>query len=349
MSSIAATGSAAHSASEARLRKTGLIIPTCNAARFWGRLQEALGRQGIEKSHVLIVDSSSTDSTPRLAKRAGYRLKTVSQEDFRHGATRQMAAECLPWAETLLYLTQDAIPCGENSISNLLSAFDDPQVGAAYGRQLPRAEAGPIERHARLFNYPPVSDVRSYACRTRLGVKAAFFSNSFAAYRRSALEEVGGFPLDTIVSEEVTVVARMLLAGWKVAYQADATSVHSHAFTMREEFSRYFDIGIHRGREGKLLRQFGDAGGEGRAFVVSEIRFLLKNQPSLIPVAVLRDISKWCAYRLGLHEKHLPFQLKRELSGQPNFWLDEQIKRKRYPSPEYQELNQPKERLSGSQ
>ena len=74
-----------------------------------------------------------------------------------------MAAKMLPWAEFLVYFTQDAAPCGANSIERLLLAFENPAVGAAYGRQLPRAEADAIERHARLFNYPTHSSLRSFA------------------------------------------------------------------------------------------------------------------------------------------------------------------------------------------
>ena len=332
---------ASSSAADSRLRRTALVIPTYNAAPFWSHLRTALDRQGLRPRQILIVDSSSSDSTPSLVRRAGYQLTTVRKESFRHGTTRQLAAESVPWAETLVYLTQDAIPCGKNAIFKLLEAFDDPEVGAAYGRQLPREDAGPIERHARLFNYPEVSAVRTFAQRTRLGVKTAFFSNSFAAYRRIALDAVGGFPNDTIVSEEVSVVARMLMDDWKIAYQADATTIHSHAFTMREEFARYFDIGIHRGRERQLLSQFGAADGEGRAFVASEMRFLLKTRPSLIPVAALRDASKWVAYHLGLNERRLPFTVKRGLSGQPSFWLGEEADRfaKKYNSPEHPKLN----------
>ncbi len=305
-----------------RLQQTGIIIPTFNASSHWKQLQAALDRQGIAKDQVLIVDSSSTDNTAALVKRAGYSLKVIPQEQFQHGATRQLALAQLPWAEILVYLTQDAVP-GKNAISTLIKAFDDAEVGAAYGRQLPRPEADAIETHARLFNYPPVSAVRNFASREQLGFRAAFFSNSFAAYRRSALEAVGGFPTDTIVSEEVTVVARMLIEGWKVAYQADATAVHSHPFTVRKEFSRYFDIGVHHGRTGWLIEQFGGAGGEGLKFVASEMRFLAKHKATLIPLAVVRSATKWWAYKFGVHEQHLPLWFKKSISGQPNYWHSE--------------------------
>lgn len=307
------------------LQRAGIVIPTYNATPHWALLLSALEKQGIAKQQVLIIDSSSSDNTQELVRRAGFRLMNVSKESFRHGATRQMAVESMPWAEFLVLLTQDAIPCGDHPIEMLLRAFRDPAVGAAYGRQLPREEADPIEKHARLFNYPDSSEVRTFASHEHIGIKTAFFSNSFAAYRRSAFDEVGGFPSNTIVSEEVTVVARMLLANWKVAYQSDATVIHSHPLTLRQEFSRYFDIGVHHGREHWMLDAFGGAGGEGRAFVMSQMQFLLKARPSLIPLSILRNVSKWCSYQLGLHEKYLPLSLKQSLSGQKNFWQDEKF------------------------
>lgn len=308
---------------ESLLQTAALIIPTCNAARFWPAMQLSLSQQKIDPAQVLIVDSSSSDGTQQLAQDAGYRLKVITRDSFRHGATRQMAAELLTGAELLVYLTQDAIPCGERPIARLLEAFTDPEVGAAYGRQLPRPQAREIERHARLFNYPEQSAVRSFECRRQLGVRAAFFSNSFAAYRRSAFEQVGGFPRQTIVSEEVTVVARMLMEGWKAAYQGDATVIHSHPLTIAEEFSRYFDIGVHRGREAWLVEAFGSAGGEGFRFIRSEMRYLWKNKPSMLPLALVRTANKMCGYQLGKHEAYLPPAAKVFLTAQPNYWLDE--------------------------
>ena len=305
------------------LEQIGIVIPTWNASRYWARMHAALEEQKISGAQILIIDSSSSDSTRELARRAGYRFKSIPQEKFQHGATRQLATGLLPFAKVIVYLTQDAILDGDRPVEHLIRAFDDPLVGAAYGRQLPREEAGCIEHHSRLFNYPDHSEVRDLASREKLGFRAAFFSNSFAAYRRVALEEVGGFPKDTIVSEDVSVAARMLLAGWRIAYRADANAIHSHDLTIRQEFSRFFDIGVHHGRSQWLIEQFGSARGEGYAFVTSQMRFLLRSGPALIPLALLRNVTKWCSYQLGLHEKSLPLTVKRAISGQPNYWRTE--------------------------
>jgi rhamnosyltransferase len=217
-------------------------------------------------------------------------------------------------------MTQDAVLAAGDSVEKLCSMFQDPHVGAAYGRQIARRGADPIERHGRMFNYPAMSEVRTLESRKHLGFKAVFFSNSFAIYRRSALEAVGGFPLDAIVSEEVTVVGKMLVAGWKIAYAADAVVIHSHSFTLAEEFSRYFDIGVHHGRESWLLEEFGGTGNEGFGYVRSEFRYLLAERPFWIPYAALRILSKYFAYRLGKNERFLPAAVKQLFSAQQVYW-----------------------------
>ncbi len=306
---------------EKRLRNTAIVVPTYNAGRNWPALRAALDQQGLESGQILIVDSDSRDGSDRFAKDAGYQFVRIPKSSFRHGATRQMAAQRVPWAEFLVFLTQDAIPCGRHAIGNLVGAFADPEVGATYGRQIPRPEANAIEAHARLFNYPAVSSVKNLESREAFGFRATFFSNSFAAYRREALDEVGGFP-NVIVSEEVSAVARMLLAGWRIAYQADAEVIHSHPMALLNEFSRYFDIAVHHSREKWIMDEFGHVGGEGALFILSELRYLTNNAIHLIPLAMLKNATKWLGYQTGLREAYLPIWAKRRLSAQKSFWRD---------------------------
>jgi rhamnosyltransferase len=231
-----------------------------------------------------------------------------------------MAAESLPAAEILVYMTQDAHLLTPDSVAELIRPFQDPSIGAAYGRQLPRPDAGALERHARAFNYPDQSAVRSLDDAPRLGIRATFLSNSFSAYRRSALLAVGGFPADTIMAEDTLVAAKLLLAGWKTAYVAEATVLHSHPYTIVEEFKRYFDTGVYHIREPWLLQRFGTASGEGKRFVLSELRSLCPSNIHLMPVAALRTLSKYLGYQLGRREASIPLSLKRRLSLHKRFW-----------------------------
>jgi rhamnosyltransferase len=296
-----------------------IVVPTWNAAPYWTRFSSAL-LACVKPEQVLIIDSSSTDGTAELARSARFQVVTILQSTFNHGATRQMAAEMLPEADILVYLTQDAVLAGPDAIATLIKAFDDSSIGVAYGRQLPKPGAGPIEAHARLFNYPAESEVRDLSAREQKGFKAVFISNSFSAYRRSALMAVGGFHSGVILSEDTIVAANMLLAGWQIAYVAEAKVYHSHSYTWKQEFQRYFDIGVLHSREQWLLTRFGRTDGEGRRYVVSEMNYLLARAPWQVPSALIRTGLKLMAYRLGLMESKLGAKLKQRLSMHHAYW-----------------------------
>jgi rhamnosyltransferase len=279
--------------------KFDICVPTLNAAVQWGEYLTALNAQSCQPEGVVIIDSESTDGTAELAERAGFRVVRISRNDFGHGKTRQLAASLAPEADVLVYMTQDAVLANSDALASLLRPFEDDRVGAVYGRQLPRKGAGPSEAHARAFNYPAVSEVRTIESARERGFKAIFFSNSFGAYRRQALEAVGGFPLDVNFGEDTVVAGRLLLNGWKIAYAADAEVYHSHAYSMREEFRRYVQVGGLHASQSWMIERFGGATGEGLRFVKSELRYLMCVAPHLVPSAVIRATAKILGYQTG--------------------------------------------------
>ena len=296
-----------------------VVIPTLNAAKHWSELSRSLSAC-VPPRNVLIVDSASDDGTPQLARTCGFQVIEIERSSFNHGGTRQLAADSLQESDVIVYMTQDVVLAGPNAAAKLLQAFDNPDVMAAFGRQLPRQNAGPIEAHARLFNYPAKSSLRSLDHRAEMGHKVIFSSNSFGAYRRTALLAVGGFPTDVIVGEDTVAVARLLLRGWKVAYVAEAEVHHSHEYSPTQEFRRYFDMGVLHSREPWLLEEFGGASGEGRRFVFSEIAHLWPEKCGLIPSALIRSAFKLAGYHAGRMEDRFSTQVKQHLSMHRFFW-----------------------------
>ena len=299
----------------------GLVVPTLNAGNMWVRWIAALRAQSVAPSVVMILDSKSEDSTVEYCDEASFTTMSIERSNFNHGGTRQLGLNCLKdHVDILVFMTQDAILSDSNSLDMLLTAFSDPAVGAAFGRQLAIDGANKIAMHARLFNYPEISRTVRPRDRESLGFKSCFLSNSFAAYRVSDLIAVGGFPENVILGEDTAVAARMLIAGKSIRYQAEACVFHSHNYTHLEEFRRYFDTGVFHARERWLLKEFGGADGEGFRFVKSETCYLSKNAPWLIPSALFRTICKLGGYRLGRAEASLPVRLKRRLSMFRGFW-----------------------------
>lgn len=299
--------------------RVGLFIPTLNGATTLDRFADALERQTVKPDRMLVIDSSSTDATPQILRKMGAEVITIPKSTFDHGRTRTQALEILAVdCDIVILMTQDAVLAEPGAIATLLSNFDTPNVLAAFGRQLPRPGAGPIESFARLHNYPDISRRLSRESVPGMGFRASFFSNSFAAYRIKPMLEVGGFSVHSVVGEDAIAAIQLLIAGGVISYDAKATVYHSHGYTLGKEFSRYFDIGAMHSRNRGMLLGFGSPRRQGRRFVFAEFLYLLRWRPLLIPEALLRNALKLTAYLVGRMERHLSLDLQKRLSSYPD-------------------------------
>jgi O antigen biosynthesis rhamnosyltransferase rfbN len=298
-----------------------LCIPTYNAGNLWNKWIEAYQFQSMTANQVIVIDSSSSDDTVKLAKDAMFSVFSIPQSEFNHGGTRNQAVRFAEgFADVVVFMTQDAILASPDSLANLLAPFVDPEVAAVCGRQLPHHEATLLAAHARYFNYPPESSLRTLADIPALGIKTAFMSNSFAAYRLSVFEELGGFPDNTILAEDMYLTAKMILSGYKVAYCAEATVFHSHNYTLKQEFQRYFDTGVFQQEQKWIQQKFGKAASEGKKFVLSELKFLSIRSPLSIPKAILSTFSKWLGFKLGYYYYRLPYKWCKAFSMHKGYW-----------------------------
>lgn len=302
------------------MNSIALIIPSRNAGFLWVSVLQSVRQQTLQPSIKILVDTSSTDQTTKLARNYGFRVISILPHEFNHGRTRSFALDYIGNADIVVFMTQDAILAEPTALQKLISSFDDPNVAVAYGRQLPHENANIFARHLRLFNYPEYSMIISREDIPRLGIRAPFCSNSFAAYRVSALNEIGRFPNNTIVGEDVCAAARMLLKGWKIYYNAEACVFHSHNYSLIQEFKRYFDIGVFHSRQKWLHQNFGKADSEGFKYLISEAKYVIRNNILLMPVWGCRVLAKLIGYKLGLYERWIPKRLKIIISMHKLYW-----------------------------
>jgi len=283
------------------------------------KLYERLQEQTLS-FELVVIDSSSTDGTSEFLKSRADTFITIKQSEFDHGATRTIAAKAASGG-ILIFLTQDALPKDSKSLEQLLSAFENEGVVAAYGRQLPYDNASLFAKHLRNFNYPETSYIRSFQDSKEFGLKTAFLSDSFSAYKKEAIEAVGYFAEGTIVGEDMHLVARLLLNGGKVAYVANAEVYHSHNYTIVEDFQRYFDTGVFHTRQSWLIEKFGKAEGEGKRYVKSELTTLLQSGAYWqLPEFFIRNVMKLLGYKLGKNYKKLPRSVAVALSMHKSWW-----------------------------
>lgn len=291
--------------------KFGVVVPTLNAGAQWSAWIEALQSQTVVPEAVVVIDSSSDDETRNLAQQAGFELLQIKRQEFDHGGTRQLGVEhLLGRVDVVVLLTQDAELADARAIEQLIEAFVDERVGCAYGRQIARSTHSAIARHHRHFNYSVESEVFDRTDLHSMGLRAAFCSNSFAAYRMDSLKHVGGFPLSTIFGEDMLTAVKMMNAGYMKQYVATAVVYHAHDYSVQQEFRRYFDMGVmHTGEA--LLQDVLRAGGasSGSAFVKSEISNVAEGNPVKAVSLLLRSSIRLLGYKLGRRYRLLPNSL----------------------------------------
>jgi rhamnosyltransferase len=304
--------------------RVSIIIPTLNPGPSFPTLIQNLRGQTLGDTQILVVDSSSDDGTAVTAKSLGVDVLIVPRGQFDHGQTRNEAGHTAE-GDTLVYLTQDVIPVSRGSIEMLVKPFlESENIGATYGKQVPGKGSSPLASHLRSFNYPDSRMVKGMENSKQLGLKAPFLSNSFAAYRRTVLERIGWFKDKMLFGEDQYAGARILMAGYKIAYEPAAQVYHSHDYSVLQEFKRYFDIGVFHEMESWLLMTFGQPEGEGLKYVFSEVKYLrMRRMAYLIPESFIRNFAKFIGYRLGRHYRVLPQCLINEFTMSPLWWQKE--------------------------
>lgn len=279
--------------------RVSLVIPTWNAGPLLERVLAAVDRQpGADDLERLAVDSGSRDDTVAILERHGFSVHHVDQRDFDHGATRDLAIE-RTHGEVIVLLTQDAIPADREWLPRLLECYEDPAVGAAYCRQIPRPDCNPLIAR-RISEWtagrtePVVQRIEGLEEYERLEplerLRRCAFDNVAGSVRRRVWEPIrfGRRPF----GEDVAFGKRVVLAGHTIVYQPRSAVVHSHDRTPLAEGKRIFcdhqnlqDLfGV---RVLPTLRHFRDAVRSGRA----EFRAMVETME--LPAERKRALHRW--------------------------------------------------------
>lgn len=301
-----------------------IIIPTLNGSNTLKELFASLKLQDLQPGEIIVGDSESEDSTVDICRRSGAKVVTIDRGMFDHGGTRSYLAK-IAKGTILVYLTQDAILATKSSLSKLVGPVaENTEIGCSYGRQFPHHDATLLSAHLRGFNYPDHSVVRCYEDRFTYGLKTIFISNSFAAYKRDVLEEIGYFKNGLIFGEDTCSLGSILKVGYRVAYIADASVYHSHNYLISEDFKRSFDIGVLHSSEKWLLDTYGSAESIGGSYVKSALLEILQNKKyTLIGDWFLRCGCKFLGYKLGRNYKKIPPKVRPLLSLHRTWWQNE--------------------------
>jgi len=273
----------------------------------------------MEPFEIIIVDSTSNDNTVEQAKAQGAIVLSVARSSFDHGGTRNYAAAHAT-GDVVVFITQDALPSDSLFLENLIKPFVNPEIVAVHGRQVADAKTPILEKIAKEVNYPLESMTKSLADVKRLGIKTFFFTNVCSAIRSKTFREIGGFPEPIVSNEDMILAARCILAGYSVAYAAEARVDHSHDYTLKQIFGRYFDIGGSL-KLNKWILSYTSAEGEGTKLLKIQIRqLIIPRNWRWIPRWFGESAVKYIGYRLGLMYHVIPPKIRYKCSMHPFFW-----------------------------
>ena len=299
-----------------------VLIPTYQYDEKFESLIEMLQHQSIKPRKIYILNTIEDDKEDQPLPDLPYgniEIIPIKKSTFDHGGTRRYGAS-LSDADILMCMTQDAVPANEYLIEKLLEPYADEYVSATYGRQLADRTADSIEEFTREFNYPKNSFIKSKLDVDRLGIKAYFCSNVCATYRNRVYKNLGGFVKKTIFNEDMIMAGKMIEAGYKIAYCADAKVYHFHRYSYLQQLSRNFDLGVSHNQYPDIF--YGKKSeSEGIRLVKETYQHLVDNKEYLlIPDLIMTSGFKFIGYQLGKRYHLLPKDLVVHLSMNKSYW-----------------------------
>ena len=303
-----------------------VIIPVYRPEREkLTKLIDWLNKQTVKPSHVffmqtLVEEKEDEEVLQMLQKAENVEIVPIEKKDFDHGGTRNKGA-ALSKADYMLFMTQDAVPVDAYLIENLVRAMEEEEAATAYGRQLPDDT---IEHYTREFNYPAKSYVKSKRDLETMGIKTYFCSNVCAMYRKDVYEKMGGFVLHTIFNEDMIMASKVIQAGYKIAYVAEAMVIHAHKYTYRQQFTRNFDLAVSQRQYHEIFDGV-KSESEGMRLVKNTMKYLFRHGKwYLVPDLIFQSGFKFLGYRFGKKYDKLPLWLVKKFSMNPSYWRDKE-------------------------
>lgn len=278
--------------------RVSLILPTLNAGPCLEHLLSKISAQDTGVSEIIIIDSSSEDNTVAIARHYGAETIVIPRNAFNHGTTRNVASQRAR-GDVLMFMTQDAVPADTALVHTLTAPLKDPSIAATYGRHVPRSDASLLEICARRFNYPETPKVKTMRDLSCLGIKTFFFSNVCSAVKKELFFSCGMFP-EVKANEDMILAARLILEGYAVAYVPEARVIHSHNYSLAQQFKRYYRIGSSLRHHPWILTHT-HSEGEGMQLTKKQVRSILsEHRYPLLLQLVMESVLKYAGYRFGL-------------------------------------------------
>lgn len=300
-----------------------VVIPVKDGGEDLRRCLSGIRRQrGEEPVEIVVVDSGSRDDSVAVAQAHDALVREIPAHTFSHGASRNLGAS-MASGDILVFISQDAHPEDDRWLERLTAPLRaDERVAGVYGRQLPHEGATPPEQYFLGFLYGPERRRQTAGSVEELSMDTTLFSNVNAAVRRDIWAR-HPFVEDIIMSEDQDWSRRMLLEGYALVYEPEAKVRHSHNYTLKSAFRRFFDSGASADRAYLAGARHSARVLRGRAvrYALDEVAWLWHTgHRRWLPYAGVYEATKMLGLVAGANHERIPLRLKRRLSAMPSYW-----------------------------
>jgi cellulose synthase/poly-beta-1,6-N-acetylglucosamine synthase-like glycosyltransferase len=210
----------------ANVRLTMLLVGHNEAAALRACV-EGLAEQTIAQERgpfeIVVVDDGSTDRMAEIARelqREGkiHRFARVHQRGGKSAGINLGFSLCT--GDIVVILDIDTT-LDRDALSMILAYFDDPDVGAVSGDIGVRNATSSLLTRFQTIEYAVGVSLGRRIAET-MGM-LSMVSGAFGAFRRSAIDSVGGS--DVEVGEDADLTLKLRRAGWKIRFAPDARAL----------------------------------------------------------------------------------------------------------------------------
>lgn len=218
-------------------RFVSVLIPAFNEERvIESSVRRALATQGM-RVEIIVIDDGSSDRTSAVVREAFGHDPRVQLLTLQNGGKARALNKGLAIAKGDVIVALDADTRFEpDTIAKLAQWFADPAIGAVAGN----AKIG--NRVNWLTKWQSIEYITAQSLERRaleaLGA-VTVVPGAVGAWRRAALDEVGGYPSDTLAEDQDLTIA-VQRAGWRVACENDAIAWTEAPETVRALFRQRY-------------------------------------------------------------------------------------------------------------
>jgi len=195
-----------------------------NEAKTLRKAVEGLAEQTIAKKrgalHIIVVDDGSIDGMSKIARelqREG-KVAQVLRSEQRGGKSAGVNLGLSACSSDLVFIADVDTTFDRDAFEIMLGYFADPTVGAVSGNIGVRNPFASLITHNQTIEYA-IGLTLGRRIADALGI-LTIVSGAFGAFRRLAMESVGG--QDVEVGEDADLTLKLRRAGWRIRFAPDA-------------------------------------------------------------------------------------------------------------------------------